>query len=852
MIIFKIDVIIFFLFESVYKHFFYFSKKKDLRAYKFNEIQKYLEAVYIMKKILAVILFFNILFIYPYLNAGPNDKIKTQTIDTSAKVPAVNKTNNTVQNVDTNKASGDYEEIIIKHGDTLSSISEKYLQDSNKWQYISKFNNIENPNILEVNQKIKIPRGDLSKIVPDVKIQQTPTAKKKPADKRSKPTVKSTPSSDVFFPKSKPEPKLSAAEIERKQNEEFRQEILKFETQFNETIGRDNMIKSQKEYFQVLKTIEESKGELSLNHIAVAKELLEKAKITSEKIKINAQVETIILKTVKLVEFNGKVEIYYLKEQLWMAAASIAERSLRNGDKIRTGSLSGAVLTFEDGTQLSILANSEIEIKRSIFDIKNNTLYSRISILRGSAQFNSREYIPIKAVNEIECLESLAEFYGNLSTTLFQDGSIKYELYSGQAAIIARNEKRMMKSGSGLFVFPNAAPSAVSELLNQAQLFSPANNVYAKISTPELSWGSLAGAEYYLLQVAEDEAFNKLVYEETARQTKKKISALLDGKYFWRVIPVDKNGFNGFVRESRMFIIDTIAPRLALLSPKEDEIITDKYVKFHGLTEQGRTIKINNMTIIPDKNGEFTYSLPFKQGTNIIKLESSDNAGNITQMFRLFHIDYDLQLIHLNGKVYSTIPDWKLHSYLAQGEMIFNRSVYELKLGEFHQNIVFDKGVNNLSISINQMGYKEIRFVYDNDKPELKSLRVSPDVNEDNATLNFHLKAIDANSPLAHTAKIIFFEKEDTVKRYEIDLVYNAAAEEYFGSIQADRKIISKDLVLAYAAVSDIVGNTVYLSEEGVTYPGQPTLFWERIKTNYKQLGLPLFVVSFGGIFFSL
>ena len=774
--------------------------------------------------------------------------------DTKALKPAAQKN----QITEPSSQAIDADEVVIKQGETLWSISGKYLNDPNKWIYIAKYNNLTNPDVLSANTKIKIPKGDLAKLMPDVQpvsssAVSAASSKSTVSKKQNSQTSKKSQSKDQQDIKVKPDVSvLSAAEIQRKQIEELYKEISVFETQFTDLVSRDSMIKNQKEYFQVSKAIEEARGELSLGHLAVSKELLEKAKIISEKIKINVQVETMILKTVKLTEFKGKIDIYFLKDQMWVPAVAAVDRSLRNGDKIRAGSLSGAVLAFEDGSQLIVRSNSEIEIKRSIFDIKNNTLYSRIALLRGYIQYKSLENLPIKTVNELECLDSFSEFYGNLAATVFQDNTIKYELYSGMANIISRNEKRTLQNGFGLYIFPGASPSAPSQLLNPVQLFSPANNVYSKTSTPELSWGSGAGAENYLIQIAEDEYFHKIVYEETARQTKKKSTALLDGKYYWRVIPIDKNGFYGFVKESRMFLIDTIAPRLALLSPKEDEIINEKYVIFHGMTEPGRNVKINNFTILPDKNGEFKYSIPLMQGTNIVRLEASDNAGNITTLYRLFHIDYDLQLVHYNNRVYSTIPSWNISTYYSDGEVIFNSQVFDVKQGEWKQPLTMEKGMNNMTIGISRMPYKEIKFVYDNEKPELKSLRISPEVNGDNATLTFYLKVNDSNSPLERNAKIILFEKNDPSSRYEIELVYNQSSEEYYGKLEAPRKIITKELILGYASVSDIAGNTAYLSEDAVYYPGQPTLFWDKIKTNYKQLGLPMFVISMGGILFAL
>ena len=238
------------------------------------------------------------------------------------------------------------------------------------------------------------------------------------------------------------------------------------------------------------------------------------------------------MKKVKLVQIKGKVDIYNDKEFIWSPAVANMDRILNNGDKIRTGVLSSAVLTFEDGSQVSVRPNSEIEIKRCVYDLRNNTLYSKISLLRGNVNYKTRDNMPVKVVNEIECLDSIIEFGGNLSASMLLDGTIKYELYFGTANLIAYNEKTVIPPASGVYIFPGAAPSKPVKLLDPTILARPMNSVYSRTSAPELSWQLQTGADNYLVQIAEDEFFNKLVFEETVRGSKVKSTALLDGKYF--------------------------------------------------------------------------------------------------------------------------------------------------------------------------------------------------------------------------------------------------------------------------------------------------------------------------------
>lgn len=58
---------------------------------------------------------------------------------------------------DQGAVNSDYEEYVVQSGDTLSSISNKYYGNPNKYDVIIKYNSLKNENDLYVGQKLKIP-----------------------------------------------------------------------------------------------------------------------------------------------------------------------------------------------------------------------------------------------------------------------------------------------------------------------------------------------------------------------------------------------------------------------------------------------------------------------------------------------------------------------------------------------------------------------------------------------------------------------------------------------------------------------------------------------------------------------
>ncbi len=62
------------------------------------------------------------------------------------------------QQPSTSAASGT--EYTVEKGDTLAEIAEKELGSQDKWQAIARANGLEDPDMLQVGQKLRIPRDE--------------------------------------------------------------------------------------------------------------------------------------------------------------------------------------------------------------------------------------------------------------------------------------------------------------------------------------------------------------------------------------------------------------------------------------------------------------------------------------------------------------------------------------------------------------------------------------------------------------------------------------------------------------------------------------------------------------------
>ena len=87
-------------------------------------------------------------------DSEPSESID-QPVDDNEEVTKPSEQDNQPANQDENSEYDTYE---VQTGDTLSSISNKYYSDPNKYDVIIKYNNLKNENSLFVGQKLKIPK----------------------------------------------------------------------------------------------------------------------------------------------------------------------------------------------------------------------------------------------------------------------------------------------------------------------------------------------------------------------------------------------------------------------------------------------------------------------------------------------------------------------------------------------------------------------------------------------------------------------------------------------------------------------------------------------------------------------
>lgn len=99
---------------------------------------------------------------------------------------------------------------------------------------------------------------------------------------------------------------------------------------------------------------------------------------------------------------------------------------------------------------------------------------------------------------------------------------------------------------------------------------------------------------------------------------------------------LDENGKESENSNPITVLLKTDSPQLSIDSPTEGQSFSkdDKTAQVLGKTDPGAKVTVNDLWAIVDENGNFSYSLPLRDGENVIKIVAVDEAGNKTEAER--------------------------------------------------------------------------------------------------------------------------------------------------------------------------------------------------------------------------
>ncbi|NTX36898.1 FecR domain-containing protein [Myxococcus sp. CA033] len=225
--------------------------------------------------------------------------------------------------------------------------------------------------------------------------------------------------------------------------------------------------------------------------------------------------------------------------------------SLYTGELFHTSKDASAELELADASRVRVLSDSMLRLG-AIELGANAKRVVRLELMRGSVETLAAPGGD-GSVFEVRTRGAVAGVRGTqFRVSAQEDGGSRLETLEGKVALGAEKGEVEVAGGQGSRVLPGAAPEPPRPLLAAPLLNGPRGGSFT--TAPKLEWFTVPGAKTYRVELGRtaDFAAGVRTFESPAQEFA--VPAGLAGKWFWRVLPVDADGFIGF--PSKIFAFD--------------------------------------------------------------------------------------------------------------------------------------------------------------------------------------------------------------------------------------------------------------------------------------------------------
>ena len=177
---------------------------------------------------------------------------------------------------------------------------------------------------------------------------------------------------------------------------------------------------------------------------------------------------------------------------------------------------------------------------------------------------------------------------------------------------------------------------------------------------------------------------------------------LIEGKNTVTVTSSDALG--NIVSKRLTVVLDTKAPFVVLVGPKEGESFTATTADVSGQAEDGLIITVNNFVLdsVHYHDGLFQYALSLVRGENLITVKAVDPAGNVARLTRTVFLDDVLPVLSVNeprdGAYLRAATMMVVGSTDVDALVTINDETVVLDHGTFHHSVVGIEGQNAIRI----------------------------------------------------------------------------------------------------------------------------------------------------------
>lgn len=367
----------------------------------------------------------------------------------------------------------------------------------------------------------------------------------------------------------------------------------------------------------------------------------------------------------------------------------------KEADGIKTGKESIAKLSFVDGSDIIVEANTTALIRQSKIDKLNNSVKADFTLQNGSLltklsnQAKTESGYTLRSGDAVSTIRS-SKFWASAGS----DDVVKLSNYDGDVDVNTNRATISLKRNQGTIVVKGKAPMLPVELLTSPKLnWSRLDTAFYQDAIL-LKWGAIPSSKGYEVEISLSPDFDRSVSKYQSEKSELAIKSISTGVSFLKIVAIDRLGLRGI--ESQVYRIirnkDTQPPALFLESVSDGlNLTTQKNMIIKGITEPGAILKVNGLQIKLNNTGTFSTEATMADGLTTVSFSTTDLAGNeFKRMVRFQKITPDMiNNLEVNGTIQGDVINPFSNNLNLTGKSLpgmtiqidYNNKVVELQTG---------------------------------------------------------------------------------------------------------------------------------------------------------------------------
>jgi hypothetical protein len=357
--------------------------------------------------------------------------------------------------------------------------------------------------------------------------------------------------------------------------------------------------------------------------------------------------------TARFTRIDGSVKMKAVGTFEWVTADN--RMVLKKNDLVRTGAGSAAEITFFDGTVVQVRPDSLITIEETSEDPSTKRRRVAWHVSSGEVNFQTVRYNVPGSATEVSTPTVRGTVGENAAANIrvAETGDSDIRLFRGTAHTETKGGQKVAL-GANEALRVDAAGKAGSKVTLPATpvLMFPQHQAEISYADPTkattlFGWKAVQDAGEYHLMVDTSAFFNRpFVDRKGIKDVSQEIRGLEEGKYYWRVSAIAKDGTEGALADFWRFSVTK--PKQAAASggvppPLAIDLldVRTNILQIKGRTEPGASLTVNGQRVDVQSDGTFNEFITLeKLGKQTVVIRAQGLNGGVNEQRRPIEAKY--------------------------------------------------------------------------------------------------------------------------------------------------------------------------------------------------------------------